>query len=67
MIFLSPYIDSGRIGNLQCAHIFSIGKIIASHLPRIPDARDRAGLRWRGCHNSAASLEARAAGFLPSP
>lgn len=24
MIFLSPYIDSGRIGNLQCAHIFSI-------------------------------------------
>lgn len=40
MIFLSPYIDSGRIGNLQCAHIFSIGKIIASHLPRIPDAKE---------------------------
>ena len=37
MIFLSPYIDSGRIGNLQCAHIFSIGKIGFFFRDGLPD------------------------------
>ena len=39
---------------------------ITPHLPRTPDAGDRTGLRWRGCHNSAASFYSCAAGFPPS-
>ena len=35
----------------------------SSHLPRNPDDGDIPGLRWRGCHNSAASFYSCAAGF----
>ena len=38
----------------------------SSHLPRNPDDGNIAGLRWRGCHNSAASFYSCAAGFPPS-
>ena len=41
-------------------------KLSTPHLPRIPDAGDRTGLRWRGCHNTAASFVACATGFPPS-
>ena len=43
-----------------------INLVITPHLPRTPDAGDRTGLRWRGCHNSAASFIACAAGLPPS-
>ena len=32
-----------------------------------PDDGNTTGLRWRGCHNSAASFVSCAAGFPPSP
>lgn len=35
----------------------------SSHLPRNPDDGNITGLRWRGCHNSAASFYSCAAGF----
>ncbi len=38
----------------------------SSHLPRNPDDGNITGLRWRGCHNSAASFYSCAAGFPPS-
>ncbi len=37
--------------------------IFSSLLSRTPDAGHDTGLRWRGCHNSAASFIACAAGF----
>ena len=38
-------------------------KSFPSILPRAPDGRDTAGRPWQGCHNSAASFKACAAGF----
>lgn len=37
----------------------------SSYLPRPPDDGNTTGLRWRGCHNSAASFVSCAAGFPP--
>ena len=50
-------------------------KLIENFIERNPDIEiisekiddgDRTGLRWRGCHNSAASFVTCAAGFPPS-
>ena len=42
-----------------------INLVIAPHLPRTLTPGTEQVLRWRGCHNSAASFVACAAGFPP--
>ena len=45
------------------AHGIWLWKICSPYLPRTPDDGDISGLRWRGCHNSAASFYSCTAGF----
>ena len=54
-----------RLHKKVIASYFNITQF-SSHLPRNPDDGNIAGLRWRGCHNSAASFYSCAAGFPPS-
>ena len=54
-----------RLHKKVIASYFNITQF-SSHLPRNPDDGNITGLRWRGCHNSAASFYSCAAGFPPS-
>ena len=59
--------DALRLGRAGAVHgLGAVYPLLSSHLPRAPDDRDIPGLRWRGCHNSAASFYSCAAGFPPS-
>ena len=56
--------DRNKFTKEQIARLWELAAFITFATP--PDDGNTTGLRWRGCHNSAASFVSCAAGFPPS-